>query len=119
MRQETTVELAGPPLFRPGDKVVCKRYVKNDGTFMGRELGEVLVGKGDLGYVRDVGTYLQQFYIYAVEWIDRGTVVGMRGKELLRPDDYAAWQEAAQARAAAAQAKFLEQQMKQAEEARP
>jgi nitrogen fixation protein NifZ len=32
--------------------------------------------------VRDIGTFLQQFFIYAVEWIDRGTVVGMRGKEL-------------------------------------
>ncbi|MEQ1672893.1 MAG: nitrogen fixation protein NifZ, partial [Hyphomicrobium sp.] len=23
------------------------------------------------------------FYIYAVEWIDRGTIVGMRAKELV------------------------------------
>ncbi|ASY61005.1 NifZ protein (plasmid) [Sinorhizobium sp. CCBAU 05631] len=32
--------------------------------------------------MRDVGTFLQQFYIYAVEWIDRGNVVGMRAREL-------------------------------------
>ena len=42
--------------------------------------------KGDVGYVRDIGTFLQQFYIYAVEWVDRGTIVGMRGKELVSFD---------------------------------
>ena len=48
----------------------------------GGEIGEILVRKGEVGYVRDIGTYLQQFYIYAVEWIDSGTLVGMRAKEL-------------------------------------
>lgn len=89
MRAESVVELAGPPLFRPGEKVVAKKYVKNDGTFAGREIGEVLVAKGDVGYVRDVGSFLQQFYVYAVEWVGRGVVVGMRGKELLRPEEVA------------------------------
>ena len=42
--------------------------------------------KGEVGYVRDIGTFLQQFYIYAVEWIDSGTLVGMRGKELASLD---------------------------------
>ncbi len=41
--------------------------------------------KGEVGFVRDIGTFLQQFYIYAVDWIDSGTLVGMRGKELMRP----------------------------------
>ena len=42
--------------------------------------------KGEVGYVRDIGTFLQQFYIYAVEWVDSATVVGMRGKELTSLD---------------------------------
>ena len=42
--------------------------------------------KGEVGYVRDIGTFLQQFYIYAVEWVDSGTLVGMRGKELVSLD---------------------------------
>ncbi len=51
----------------------------------GREALDI-VRKGDVGYVRDIGTFLQQFYIYAVEWVDRGTIVGMRGKELISAD---------------------------------
>ncbi|TKB42795.1 MAG: nitrogen fixation protein NifZ, partial [Mesorhizobium sp.] len=57
--------------------------IKNDGTYPGKEVGENLVRKGDEGYVRDIGTFLQQFYIYAVEWVDRGTIVGMRARELM------------------------------------
>jgi nitrogen fixation protein NifZ len=66
----------------PGAKVVSTKYVKNDGTYAGREIGEVLVRTGDVGYVRDVGTFLQRYYIYAVEFIETGAVVGMRGREL-------------------------------------
>jgi nitrogen fixation protein NifZ len=40
------------------------------------------VKKGDIGYVTSIGTFLQQFYIYAVDFIDTGHRVGMRGKEL-------------------------------------
>jgi nitrogen fixation protein NifZ len=56
--------------------------VRNDGTFAGRDIGAVLVKKGDLGYVRDVGTFLQRHYVYAVEFYERGAVVGMRAREL-------------------------------------
>jgi nitrogen fixation protein NifZ len=56
--------------------------VRNDGTFAGKEIGEVLVKKGELGYVRDVGTFLQRHYVYAVEFFERGAVVGMRAREL-------------------------------------
>lgn len=80
--REQEVEIFKPPLFRPGEKVVSLKNIRNDGTVRGREIGEIVVKKGEVGYVRDIGTFLQQFYIYAVEWIDRGAVVGMRGKEL-------------------------------------
>lgn len=80
--REQDVEIEGPPRFLPGDKVVARLNVKNDGTYPGRDIGERLVHKGDVGYVRDIGTFLQQFYIYAVEWIDRGVLVGMRAREL-------------------------------------
>jgi len=82
MRSEQTVELTGPPAFGYGHKVQSRKNVKNDGTFAGREIGDVLVRKGEVGYVRDIGTFLQQFYIYAVEFIDSGNVVGMRAREL-------------------------------------
>jgi nitrogen fixation protein NifZ len=80
--KEEEVEIRANPLFMPGVKVVSTKYVKNDGTYQGRDLGDVLVQKGDIGYVRDIGTFLQRYYIYAVEFIHTGVVVGMRGREL-------------------------------------
>ena len=46
----------------------------------------MLVRKGDVGYVRDIGTFLQRYYIYAVEFVETGVVVGMRGRELAALD---------------------------------
>jgi nitrogen fixation protein NifZ len=80
--KEEEVETHGNPIFMPGVRVVSTKYVKNDGTYAGREVGEVLVRKGDIGYVRDIGTFLQRYYIYAVEFLNTGVVVGMRGREL-------------------------------------
>ena len=80
--REEEVEIHGPPRFMPGTRVRSTKYVKNDGTYPGRDVGEVLVRKGDTGYVRDVGTFLQRYYIYAVEFVELGTIVGMRGREL-------------------------------------
>lgn len=82
LKREEAVEIFSPPRFHPGEKVRSKRHIKNDGTMRGRDIGEIVVRKGDIGYVRDIGTFLQQFYIYAVEWLDSGAVVGMRAKEL-------------------------------------
>ncbi|SIT55947.1 putative NifZ protein [Mesorhizobium prunaredense] len=86
LAREQEVEIRRPPQFRPGERVRATRHVRNDGTYPGREIGENLVRKGEEGYVRDIGTFLQQFFIYAVEWIDRGTVVGMRARELTSLD---------------------------------
>lgn len=85
-RREQEVEIGRPPRFVQGERVRAIRHIKNDGTYPGKEIGENLVRKGDEGYVRDIGTFLQQFFIYAVEWIDRGTVVGMRARELISLD---------------------------------
>jgi nitrogen fixation protein NifZ len=81
-RDSDVIEIDGPPDFWYGQKVRARRAVKNDGTFPGREIGEVLVKKGDVGYVASIGTFLQQFYIYGVDFIERGCVVGMKGREL-------------------------------------
>lgn len=81
-RNSDIVELDGPPAYTYGEKVRARRNVRNDGTFPGREIGEVLVKKGDVGYVASIGTFLQQFYIYGVDFVDRGCLVGMKGREL-------------------------------------
>ncbi len=88
--REQEIEIRAAPVFGPGEKVHALKHIKNDGTYPRREIGDVLVRKGEVGYVRDIGTFLQQFYIYAVEWTESGTLVGMRGKELVSLDRAAA-----------------------------
>ena len=82
VRDSDVVELVGPPYFSFGDQVRAKRTVRNDGTYAGKEIGDVLVKKGELGYVVSIGTFLQQFYIYGVEFTESGNRVGMKRKEL-------------------------------------
>ncbi|WP_404385917.1 nitrogen fixation protein NifZ [Caenispirillum salinarum] len=82
MRDPDEIEIYKDPVFEYGVKVVSRKNVRNDGTFPGKEIGEVLVKKGDVGYVHSIGTFLQRYYIYGVDWIDRGYVVGMRVHEL-------------------------------------
>jgi nitrogen fixation protein NifZ len=85
-RDSETVELSEPPRFSFGERVIARSVVRNDGTFPGKDIGHVLVQRGDIGYVRNIGTFLQQYYIYGVEWIEHGYQVGMRAKELCTLD---------------------------------
>jgi len=81
-RDSDIVELNDPPAFDFGCKVRARRTVRNDGTFYGKDIGEILCHKGEEGYVVNIGTFLQQFYIYGVEFIATGHRVGMKRKEL-------------------------------------
>ena len=85
-RDDDVIEIAHPPRFHFGERVVSRSVVRNDGTFNGKDIGDVLVKKGDIGYVVSIGTFLQQFYIYAVEFTEHGYRVGMRAKELMTLD---------------------------------
>jgi nitrogen fixation protein NifZ len=80
------IEIADPPRFAMGERVASRSVIRNDGTYPGKDIGDVLVSRGDIGYVRSIGTFLQQFYIYAVEFVDSGHQVGMRAKELCTLD---------------------------------
>ena len=79
---EHPVELWGPPSFDQGDKVMAEREVRNDGTFPGAPMGAVLIRKGEIGYVHSIGTYLNRYYIYGVEFLGHANLVGMRAGEL-------------------------------------
>lgn len=81
-RDSDVVELDDPPAFDFGCKVRARRAVRNDGTFRGKDIGEILCEKGEEGYVVSIGTFLQQFYIYGVEFIATGHRVGMKRKEI-------------------------------------
>ena len=82
VRDSDVNELSEPPRFKFGEKVKSKKMIRNDGTFTGRDIGEVLVKKGEVGYIKSINTFLQQFYIYAVDFPERGYAVGMKGREI-------------------------------------
>ncbi|QIG97813.1 MULTISPECIES: nitrogen fixation protein NifZ [Bradyrhizobium] len=82
VRDSDVVELSGPPVFSFGEKVRANRTIRNDGTYPGKQVGDILVSKGEVGYVVSIGTFLQQFYIYGVEFLETGYRVGMKRKEL-------------------------------------
>jgi len=86
-RDDNEIVLVHPPRIRYGERVVARSVVRNDGTYNGRDIGEVLVNKGEIGYVININTFLQQFYIYAVDFVESGHRVGMRAKELCTLDN--------------------------------
>jgi len=86
-RDDDVIEVAFPPRFNYGERVIARSVIRNDGTYNGKDIGEVLVNKGEIGYVTNINTFLQQFYIYAVDFVATGHRVGMRAKELCTLDN--------------------------------
>lgn len=82
MAADDVIELDAPPVFAVGDKVRAKTAVRNDGSVLGRRIGDVLIERDAVGYVRGIGTFLQRYFIYEVDFIEHRIVVGMRAKEL-------------------------------------
>ena len=72
-----------------GEAVRLTRNVRNDGTYPGLDPGAPLVRRGSIGYVVDVGTFLQDQVIYSVNFLDEGKIVGCREEELIGAE--AAW----------------------------
>lgn len=70
------------PSYKQGDAVRVTRNVRNDGTFPGVDVGTLLVRRGSVGYVKDVGTYLQDQLIYSVHFFADDRMVGCREEEL-------------------------------------
>ena len=85
-RDDDIIEVASPPRYAMGERVISRTVIRSDGTYNGKDIGEVLVNKGEIGFVTSIGTFLQQFYIYAVEFPGSGHQVGMRAKELCTLD---------------------------------
>jgi nitrogen fixation protein NifZ len=74
------------PEFDYGDEVRVLRNVRNDGTYPGLDVGTLLVRRGSVGYVRDVGTFLQDQIIYSVHFLADDKLVGCREEELQPAD---------------------------------
>lgn len=66
-----------------GEAVRVVRNVRNDGTFPGAEVGELLIRCGSVGTVIDVGTFLIDQIIYTVHFLDIDRIVGCREEELI------------------------------------
>ena len=75
------------PRFEYGADVRVIRNVRNDGTFPGKEVGELLVRRGSVGHIHDVGTYLQDQIIYRVYFIESGRMIGCREEELIGAEE--------------------------------
>jgi nitrogen fixation protein NifZ len=73
--------------FDLGDAVRVTRNVRNDGTYPGEETGALLIRRGSVGHVVDVGTFLQDQIIYSVHFLDVGRIVGCREEELQGGDE--------------------------------
>jgi len=75
------------PKFDFGDEVRLIRNVRNDGTYPGLDTGTLLVRRGSIGNVVNVGTFLQDQLIYTVHFIDIGKMIGCREEELQAAGD--------------------------------
>ncbi len=75
--------------FSMGAAVRVTRAIRDDGTHPEVARGELLVPRGRVGYVRDVGTFLQDQTIYTVFFPDEDRMVGCREEELI--DAAAPW----------------------------
>jgi len=66
-----------------GESVRVIRNVRNDGTYSGAETGDLLIRRGSVGAIVDIGTFLQDQIIYSVHFLDIDRVVGCREEELI------------------------------------
>jgi len=69
-----------------GDEVRVVRNVRNDGTYPGLDVGAPLVRRGSVGYVVNIGTFLQDQVIYSVHFLNEQRLVGCREEELIPAD---------------------------------
>ncbi len=77
--------------FFLGQKVKLLEDVKNDGTYPYLQIGEVMIQKGSIGYIRSVGDFLQVIRVYEVHFLDAEAVVeviGCREHELEAMEPY-------------------------------
>ena len=77
--------------FFMGQKVRLLEDIKNDGTYPYLGIGEVMIEKGSIGYIRGMGDFLQVIRVYEVHFLDLNAlieVVGCREHELLAMEDY-------------------------------
>ncbi len=94
LRDSVTASRSGKdedePKFRIGQKVKLLDDVVNDGTYPHAKIGTLMMPKGSVGYIKDMGEFLQVIRVYEVHFIDAGVeleIIGCREHELEAVDD--------------------------------
>jgi nitrogen fixation protein NifZ len=75
------------PRWQIDDEVRVIRNVRDDGTFPGARMGDLLARRGSVGVIRDVGFFLQDQIIYTVHFYAENRLVGCREEELIGLDE--------------------------------
>ncbi|MDD5248193.1 MAG: nitrogen fixation protein NifZ [Rhodocyclaceae bacterium] len=78
-----------PSRWDIGADVRVVRNLRNDGTYPGADTGTLLIRRGSVGTVVDIGTFLQDQVIYSVHFLEADRIVGCREEELIGGDE--AW----------------------------
>ena len=73
--------------FDYGDEVRVTRNVRNDGTYPGVPTGDLLIRRGSVGHVQNIGTYLQEYTIYSVHFVEQDLLVGCKEDEVIPADE--------------------------------
>jgi nitrogen fixation protein NifZ len=76
--------------FKEGQKVKLLEDIKNDGTYPHSPIGEIMMSKGSIGYIKKIGEFLQVIRVYEVHFM--GTpfeteIIGCREHELESMED--------------------------------
>lgn len=78
------------PKFKIGQKVKLMEDIVNDGTYPHASIGTLMMPKGSVGYIKDMGEFLQVIRVYEVHFVGSDTeleIIGCREHELEAMDD--------------------------------
>lgn len=75
------------PKYPYGSKVRVISNIRNDGSFPGSKKGDMLMRRGEEGYVRQAGLFLQEQVIYQVHFLERDLILGCKEQELMASDE--------------------------------
>ena len=80
------------PKYHIGQKVELLEDIVNDGTYPHAKIGTLMMPKGSVGYIKDMGEFLQVIRVYEVHFFGAGMeleIIGCREHELQSlEDDY-------------------------------
>lgn len=78
------------PKFRVGQKVKLIEDIVNDGTYPHAPIGTLMMPKNEIGYIKDMGEFLQVIRVYEVHFVGSNMeveILGCREHELEAMDD--------------------------------